>query len=130
MKNLKIIGVQIYNFDKLASDIPIGSKGFGTNSIIHRVFKHRVDEEDRRREWRNVFSSKFHEHRRFPSTDRYFEKRSRRKPGCRLVDPPLFWIYIYTKLTLRHCTKLAPFVPPYDVSTAAVLPSLFSDQSL
>lgn len=95
MKNLKIIGMQIYNFDKLASDIPIGSKEFGTNSIIHRVFKHRVDEEDRRSEWRNVFSSKFHEHRRFPSTDRYFEKRSRRKAGCRLVDPPLFWIHIY-----------------------------------
>lgn len=91
MKNLKIIGVQIYNFDKLASDIPIGSKEFGTNSIIHRVFKHRVDEEDRRSEWRNVFSSKFHEHRRFgiSRSDRVV------KQDVDSWTPPLFWRYIY-----------------------------------
>ena len=60
-RNIVIVGTSISQLDPK-----------GLNSIIHRVFKHRVDEEDRRSEWRNVFSWKFHEHPRFPSTDRCF----------------------------------------------------------
>lgn len=143
-KNLKI-GTQMdrYNLDnsvtgrrerEIATDIPwLDPKEpyLATNSIVSRVFKHRVDEE-----WRNIFLAS---RQNFTSTSlhRIGVSRSDRvvKQGvgsCRPPPPFSIYIYIYINLTLlpfyQTCT-IRSTVQRFNDRIPPPIP-LSSDQSL